>query len=89
MLIFTDAEKEKVIQRITSKLNLAVQEKGYETEENINLSLHVLKQYAMKRHGIVELWLLAFLSWALYEEKWSSTRSGSFSTGETIQVSNN
>jgi len=44
-------EKENVIQRITSKLNLAVQEKGYETEEKIKLSLRVLKQYAMKRRG--------------------------------------
>jgi hypothetical protein len=65
-----------------------VQEKGCETEEKINLSLLVLKQYAMKRHGGVELWLLAFLTWALYEEKLSSTRSGIFSTAETIQVPN-
>ena len=74
----------------TSKLNFAVQEKGCETEEKINLSLRVLKQYAMKRHGGVELWLLASLTWALYtyEEKESSTCSGSFSTAETIQVPN-
>jgi hypothetical protein len=81
-------EKENIIQRITSKLTLAVQEKGCEIEEKINFSLRVLKQHAMKRHGGVELWLLAFLTWALYEEKRSSTRSGSFSTAETIQVSN-
>jgi hypothetical protein len=48
-------EKENVINRITYKLKLAVQEKGCETEEKINLSLHVLKEHAMKRHGGVEL----------------------------------
>jgi len=82
--IFTDAEKENVIQRITSKLNLAVQEKGCETEEKTKLSLRVLKQYATKRHEGVELWLHAFLTWALYKEKWSSTHSGSFSTGHPM-----
>jgi hypothetical protein len=80
-------EKENVMQRITPKLDLAVQEKEYETEWKINLSLRVLKQYAMKRHGGVELWFLVFLTWALYEEKWSRTRFGSFNTGETIQIS--
>jgi hypothetical protein len=78
-------EKENVIQRITSKLNLAMQGKGCETEEK-KKSLCVIK-HAMKRHGGVELWLLALLTWALCEEKWSGTRSGSFNTGETIQVS--
>jgi hypothetical protein len=56
-------------------------------EEKKKLSLCVTKQLNMKRHGGVELWLLAFFIWALYEEKWSGTRSGSFNTGEATQVS--